>query len=243
MALYATGDIHGDAREFAQRISGLDEPLARDDVLICLGDVGIKYGRHCAHELLDALSSLPCVVLVMRGNHDIRYWRDLQNGTFGDGSGEYVEWRGCVCMRDPHYPRVLYLPDDGGALTLDGHRCLVVPGAWSIDGKMRRMGGLPYEPDEQLTFDERMRILDAAAEAPVEYVFSHTCPQTWLPALKDLFLPVSQRKTDKTMEAMLDEVLRLVYPTCEGWYFGHYHDDRDVYGIGHMLMSGVRKVF
>ena len=242
MALFVTGDIHGEASHIAMRVLSMEERLTPQDTLLCLGDVGIKYGSWRQPTLLDYLVSLPCTVLVLRGNHDTRYCRDMLLGTYGERP-QLVDWGGGVCLRDEVDPNVLYLPDGGGAYAIEGHRCLMVPGAWSIDWKVRFDHHLPFEEEEQLTATERRRLGELARSGDVEYVFSHTCPYSWMGTMSDLLLPVGTMRTDNTMERWMDEVLGDVAKTCEGWYFGHFHDDRQVSDIGHLLLTDIIKVF
>ena len=101
----------------------------------------------------------------------------------------------------------------------------------------------PYERAEQLTAAEMAALIDAVDGAGIEFVLSHTCPASWLPLISDLFLGgLDQSKVDKGMERFMDAVLERVSGTCRGWWFGHYHDNREVgdeLGIGHMLLDGV----
>ncbi len=244
MSLYVTGDVHGDLDEFDWRLarSGID--FVEDDVLLLLGDVGLKYGDYLHYYFPSYLAELPCTVLVMRGNHDVRYWRDMVRGDYGE-CPEAVEWQGNVFMREAAYPNVLYVADEGDVLTIDGHTCLAVPGAWSIDHEIRRERHLPFEPEEKLTEDERDVLLRKAAHEDVEYVFSHTCPAFWMSELSDLLLPPGfVSEVDNSVEEWLDDVLDVVSPTLRGWYFGHFHGIRDVArGTGHLLYRNFVRVF
>lgn len=247
MALYAMGDVHGSEADARWSVDHMDGELREGDALVCLGDVGIRYGRHVSWGLLRYLASLPCDVLVMRGNHDVRYCRDLRSGAFGRGVD--TSWNGAPCMVDPEFPNVRYLRDLGGALDVDGHRCLYVPGAWSVDGALRRRLGMDFEPEEMLTERERWWVttwarVSGARGRPVEHVLSHTCPASWLPELGDLLLDgVDQSSVDRTMEDWMDRLLDEVRPTLRGWWFGHFHGDRDVAGgLGHLLYADIRRV-
>lgn len=242
MSLYVTGDVHGDVSHIAMRVLNMEERLTPDDALLLLGDVGLKYGSHFHPSLLEYLSKLPCTALVMRGNHDTRYWRDMDLGTYGNRP-QFVEWGNAVCMRDAVDPNVLYLPDAGNVFTIEGHRCLVVPGAWSIDWRLRYDQHLPFEREEQLTIDERTYLTRLAKAEDIEYVFSHTSPYSWMSAFSDLLLPVGRMRIDNTMEHWLDELLGIVRPSCKGWYFGHFHANRKVADIGHLLLTDVLKAF
>lgn len=244
MSLYAVGDVHGGIDNARRAISPLTPSLTESDTLVMLGDVGIAYGDHVHDDLCRYLAKLPCTVIVMRGNHDTRYWRDFLLGDFARGHAETVDSFGSVFMHDNRYPSVLYVPDGGGIITIDGHTCLAIPGAWSIDGAYRREMGYPWEPEEQLTKNEMAALLDLAETHPVEYVFSHTCPFEWMPDLDDCLIPAEiMPVTDTCMEEWMDNVLEACDNTLEGWYFGHFHDDRDVArGLGHLLYRRVRKV-
>ena len=229
VGIVLTGDIHGDTRGFARRLLGADGSLLlhEGDTLVCLGDVSVKYGERISGDLLGVFSALPCDVVVMRGNHDTRYWRDMRSGAFAQGHVRLREWGGGLAMYDERHPNVLYVPDEGGLFQIDGESCLFVPGAFSVDGMWRRVNGWPFEYEEQLTKDEMAVLLDIAGVAHVDYVFSHTCPDVWEPRISDLFLPgMDQRSVDKRMERWMDELLEVVRRDLKGWFFGHFHDDR-----------------
>lgn len=249
---YATGDIHSDHIGFRARVRDLD--LTEEDVLLCMGDVGLKYGWDENSYLLRIMSNLPCRVLVYRGNHDARYCRELESGTYGlvmdylDESNSSLnrkakreDWNGIEILVDTKFPNIGYLPDGGGLFTMNGLNCLVAPGAFSVDREFRQELGYPYEPDEQLTREEMSALADLAKGNRIDYVFSHTAPLAWEPDFVDLFLPgMDQSKVDKTMERFFDEILDQVKEACRGWYFGHFHANRSVGGgIGHMLFQDV----
>ncbi len=245
MSLYAVGDVHGSFYTAKNAINPLCPSLTSSDVLVMVGDVGIAYGDHFNGQLRRYLASLPCLVLVMRGNHDVRYWRDMKLDKLSQVRSELVEWSGSTFMRDSRYPNTLYVNDAGDLVTIDGHCCLFVPGAWSIDGAWRRKTHEVWEPEEQLSEHEMARLLELASTNPVEHVFSHTCPKGWIGDLSDLlFPPESAPPIDDTMEIWMDEVLKACDATLSGWWFGHYHGDRTVAnGLGHLLYRAARKVF
>ena len=231
MGVFLTGDIHGQAHEVWFRLLDNDgEMLVREgDTLVCLGDVGLLYGDYLMGDLRRVLSRLPCDVVVMRGNHDARYCRDMRSGLFAGKRGRERDWCGGRVMYDEKYPNILYVPDEGGLFELDGMRCLLVPGAFSADGEWRRQNDYPFEPDEQLTQPEMDALMNVARCDRVDYVLSHTCPLSWEPHFRDLFLPgIDQSKVDRTMERWMDELLEATALTLRGWYFGHFHHDRTI---------------
>ena len=241
---YAMGDIHGDWRGFAERISRVR--LNPGDVVMCLGDVGLKYGPHIFKQLRSAMSMSPATFLVMRGNHDARYIRDIEEGAYlGAAHMGEKQWCGIRALYDGRDPNILYLPDEGGMFVRNGHACLVLPGAFSVDGDYRRRNDMPFEPQELLTADELAALTALSLELPVEYVFSHTCPLAWEDDIRYTFFEgLDQGMVDKSMERAFDTILENVRPSLRRWYFGHYHDDNDdiAGGLGHMRFFDVEAI-
>ena len=244
---FVTGDIHGDAWDLDNRLDALvtaiGRPLNRDDEMLVLGDVGLRYGAHEAPGMLAVMREYGATFVIMRGNHDVRYCRDLRAGMYGDGFHE-AEWRGGSVLVEESSDNVLYVPDQGGLYPNDGHPFLVVPGAFSVDGYYRQRMFMPFEREELLTVTEMDDIVRLSEENPIEFGFSHTCPYGWLDRISDLFLPgIRQGSVDKSMEKMMDVVLDNTEGTLRGWWFGHYHDTRDIPGtVGHMLFHAVAEV-
>lgn len=244
---FVTGDIHGSAADLDYRmdalVDALGRPLTRGDEVLMLGDVGLRYGSVESFGMVPVMREYGATFVVMRGNHDIRYCRDLREGMYGNGFHEET-WRGGAVLVEDSADNVLYLPDEGGLYENDGHPFLVIPGAFSVDGYYRQRMFMPFEREEQLTVAEMDAIVGLATDNPVEQVFSHTCPYAWLDRISDLFLPgISQDSVDKGMERMMDVVLEATSDTLRGWWFGHYHDGRDIPGsVGHMLFHGVCEV-
>lgn len=244
---FVTGDVHGVAGDLDDRMYELTDKLGRsldrDDTVFLLGDVGLRYGAVESPYMHTVMRDYGATFVVMRGNHDIRYCRDFRDGMYGNGFHE-VDWRGGRVLVDDLEDNVLYVPDTGALFPNDGHPFLVIPGAFSVDGYYRQRMFMPYEREEQLTVAEMDDVIGLSEKGSVEHVFSHTCPHSWLPLIEDLFLDgIDQGSVDKSMEKMMDAVLENVGEGLRGWWFGHYHDDRDLPGtVGHMLRYDVREV-
>ncbi len=72
--VFVTGDIHGLASNFIFRLNQYIENPTEEDILICVGDVGLEYGNQIQGALKKAMKKFPGTIYIMRGNHDNRYW-------------------------------------------------------------------------------------------------------------------------------------------------------------------------
>lgn len=131
------------------------------------------------------------------------------------------------------FPNIRYFKD-GGIYEINGHKTLVIGGAYSVDKwyRLNRAGLNEQTNDpaktgwfssELLTEDEMLKIASTTFGEKFDFVFSHTCPLSWEP--RDLFLSfIDQSTVDKSMEQWLDVIKDNI---DWGIYcFGHYHVDR-----------------
>jgi 3-oxoacid CoA-transferase subunit A len=240
--IFIMGDIHGLASNFTSRINFYIPEPQEDDIIICLGDVGLEYGNQVQGSLRKAMSKFPGTIYIMRGNHDNRYWAN--HVEFREVYTDYLAYPiGQYRFDDNEYPKLLYhkkypnikyIFDGGGVYNIEGYNILFIPGAYSVDKYHRLDNNLPYEPREQLTWLEcehifsDIDIIHSLGE-DIHFVCSHTAPLCIQPYFKDLFLSfIDQSKVDNYMERFLDEVYAAVGKDMKRWYFGHYHDDRNV---------------
>lgn len=254
MSVFVTGDIHGDDIEFLCRLDAYERDnlckFDSDDLIICLGDVGIKYGQIQNSKLIYAMNYFyhGAKFLVIRGNHDCRYWAEAMFSKHKERFKVLEKFENEVLIHTK-YPNVYFAKDSGGVYEIKGMPFLAIPGAYSIDKEFRLKSNYPYEPNEQLTKDEMVDLLIDASKLDGNdrkfYVVSHTCPNSWSSKFSDLFFDgVDQSKVDKTMEIWMDALYGMTKTNCLGWYFGHYHDNRDIDGTcGHMIFRQVVKLF
>lgn len=236
MNYYLSSDWHGNYQVYLDKC----ERYLPDDnnTLILLGDIGFKYGNIVNGRLLKHLSKTNNTYLVMRGNHDTRYCRDAQ---------ENERWKqkekfGNIVWYDTKYPNIFYVKDEGGIYEIENHKCLFIPGAWSIDGLYRRYNHLPYEEEEQLTKKEQQDLLELAANKDFDFIFSHDCPISWQKELKDLFLDVLV-VPDNSMNIFMEEIKDKAN-SFDKWFFGHYHSSRQVgNGKGQLVYNKPVKLF
>ena len=214
--IYITGDTHGNF----SRIERFCEAnhTTTDDLLIILGDAGINYYlnerdaslKHCLSELPITLPSIP-------GNHEDR----------PDNIPTYSEIDCCgdKAYAEQEYPNLIFAKD-GSIYNLNGARCLVLGGAYSVDKYYRLQRGWQWFTSEQIA-DTRKSEIEAILDQNnwnVNYVLSHTCPYNERPV--HMFLhTIDQSTVDNSMEVWLQKIADKLQFTR--WYFGHYHDDWD----------------
>ena len=235
--IYVTGDIHGNSISFRQRIQNYIPDADETDSLICLGDVGLEYGNKTQGNLRKQMSHFPGTIYVMRGNHDTRYWRDHENSI-----DSWVIENDLLYRKK--YDNIKYIKDSGGLYNINGNNILFIPGAYSIDKYYRLDNGFPYEFEEQLKWHEQNNIFNIVTQnQKIDYVCSHTAPLCVYPYFKDLFLNfVDQSQVDNNMEKFLNEIYILIGKSVKRWYFGHFHDDRDVSTNFTMLYTEIVKL-
>ena len=218
--IYITGDTHRDFRrveKFCTRFS-----TTKDDILIILGDVGInyigkdthKYPRHLSdYELKQLLSELPITLFCIHGNHEQRPSNfDTYNETLWNSGFVYVE---------PEFPDLLFAKD-GEIYELDGKRCIVIGGAYSIDKEYRLLKDMGWWADEQPSAETKQLVEQKLADEKweIDFVFSHTCPYKYVSQI----FPFVYKNIDNSTEVWLDTIEdRLNF---DRWYCGHMHVER-----------------
>lgn len=74
MAVWVTGDIHGDPRRFSSDIFPEQKEMTKDDIVIILGDFGLVWdykGESKTEKYwLDWLDKKPFTTIIIDGNHD-----------------------------------------------------------------------------------------------------------------------------------------------------------------------------
>ena len=241
--IFVTGDIHGYTPAFELRLRYSQYDFQKDDALICTGDVGIEYGKKIQHTLKEVMRDFPGTIYIMRGNHDNRYWAN--HIVYDENNNYYSEtpkdgW--CFNTKESpipdliyekKYDNIKYIRDEGDILNIQNQNILFIPGAFSVDKQYRIKNGLPYESREQLTYTECLNLLSKLDNFlqynQIDYIISHTCPLDLQTYFQDLFLSfVDQSMVDNSMEKFLDQIYDLIGDRFNHWYFGHYHDNRDI---------------
>lgn len=243
-----TGDCHGKYDRFHNFYApDMKNSIFKERLLppenvafICLGDFGINfYLDNSDKKRKRKLSKLGYTFYIVRGNHDYRpeHLPNIKRVYDFDICGDvYLE---------EEYPNIRYLIDgetyklwyqvkENDFVEL---KTLVLGGAYSVDKWVRLntkdkcVDESNFEacckagwfPDEQLSKEEKDKIIDKIDGKTFDIVLSHTCPLCWEPW--DSFLSqVEQKKVDRSMEKFLADVKDRI--KFKYWWFGHFHDDQ-----------------
>lgn len=228
--IYLTGDTHGDFEELV--LNSGRYGFTDRDLLIILGDVGINfYGGYRDKMHKDLLAMVPCLILCIRGNHEMR----PTDPALGEMYQE-ITWMGDAAWQEQAYPRFI-MAKDGARYHINGRDFLVIGGAYSVDKPYRLLMHWPWFPDEQLSPEEMAGIREKIRQHGnwEDVILTHTCPYDYRPV--DQFISgVDESKVDGTMEHFLQEVVDDA--EYNAFYCGHWHINRRV-GKIHFLFHDV----
>ena len=201
MALYLTGDTHGNFRRFLPESFYEQETMTKKDIVLVCGDLGgVWYGDKRDDDGLDFLERRPFTTAFVPGNHE-NY----------DALRTYPleEWHGGTVR--PIRPSVLML-ERGQVFELGGKRIFAMGGASSHD---IRDGIL--EPDDPL-FQKKFQRLNAQGALFRDYIITHCAPTSIQNAL------LREHSAPDALTDFLEEVSQ----RCRFKYhfFGHYHSNQ-----------------
>lgn len=229
MAVYMTGDIHGDPiRLWSIENFCNNHKTTTDDWLICLGDVGLNYyGAKSKKEisLKNEAAKLPIKMFCIHGNHERRPIKE-------DGYKEIEVTEGAIqgpMLWDLRYPNQ-YFAIDGAVYKIQTSErtlnALVCGGAYSVDKFYRLQFRANWWPDEQPNELTKGLVRLMATRYPIDIMLTHTCPLRFEP--KELFLDcIDQSTVDTSTEEFFDELYKQ-FPADQKpmWYFGHFHGNK-----------------
>ena len=231
--IYITGDTHSDFSRFTEEKFPIQSEMTKDDYIIICGDFGgvwtFEEESKREKEALDWLNNKNFTTLFVDGNHE-NYTR-LYNYPIEEWKGGKVHK-----IRDS----VLHLMR-GEIFDIDNKKIFAFGGARSHDIQDGILN--LYEEEKIYEYRKRgayFRIRDFSwwdLELPtnqemengienlekinykVDYIISHCCPTS----IQALINPIYKRD-------ILTDYLQQISEKCtfKKWYFGHYHDYRQV---------------
>lgn len=253
MSIYVTGDIHGNAIEIRDRVSQIHNP-SKDDFIIIAGDAGFEYQDYIMGKAKREARKFPGTWIVLRGNHDSRYWEE--HTTWDEQEQKYYPNEGWAFTNDgmylyqKKYPNIWYVIDGGGIYNVGGYNILFIPGAYSVDKWYRLRSNYPWNPYEQLSAGEKSDLnlltvewLDAGFD--IDFVVGHTFPLKMESYYDDLFMEgLNQATVDKSMESWLNYMAKVYENSLnfKQYFGGHFHDDRVLNNKYTMLYHSVKNL-
>lgn len=250
MTVYFQGDLHGSVAAINNCLSQIENPTEQDVIVVC-GDAGLEYGAQIMGKAKKAMKKFPGTWLIVRGNHDNRYWRDhtteTEIGLEPNQGWSFSNVFHASTLVQNKYSNIHYASDSGEVYCIDNQRILTIPGAYSVDKHWRLMTGMPYELEEQLTYREWVELSDFVDKFSdtFEFVVAHSFPKFLEPQLRYLFMDcVDQSQVDKTTEEWLDVIMQKIEKSksFKHYFGGHYHDDKQLAGKYTMLYQKVVKM-
>lgn len=244
--IFVTGDCHGTYNKFSTKNFPEQKELAltKDDYVIVCGDFGLIWDQEQSkHELYDInwFDEKPWTTLFVDGNHENHY---RLNHDF-----PVEEWHGGKIHRISD--SVIHLMR-GEMYELDGKKCFAFGGAashdydeilhpdtdpsWKLKKKKLkkrniwfRTEGLDWWENEVPSAQEQNHGIDTLYDNDwkCDFVFTHACPDTWLPALADL-----DGGSDPT-GAYLDKIKRKL--DFQHWFCGHMHQEKNLSESEHCI--------
>lgn len=232
MAIYITGDTHGEFSRFLPETFPEQEMLTKEDILLVAGDFGgVWFGDSRDDDGLDFMERRPFTTAFVSGNHE-NY----------DALGRYPleEWHGGKVRRVR--PSVLLL-EQGQIFDLDGKQFFAMGGASSHDIKdgilepddplfekkfwMLSTRGAAFRVNHQSWWQEELPSEEEYQEArdnldrvgwTVDYIITHCAPTS----IQNVLLR-GLSKPDA-----LTDFLEEICQRCQFKYhfFGHYHADQ-----------------
>ncbi|MGN0940636.1 MAG: hypothetical protein ACI4OA_02930 [Selenomonadaceae bacterium] len=229
--IYLTGDTHIpidvgklDSQEFREQ-----KTLTRNDYVIVLGDFGLlwhedKIYRHW----LNWFRKRKFTTLWLDGNHENHEWiQEIPPARWHGGMVHYVA------------DNIIHL-GRGSIFNLEGKYFFVMGGAESHDRYLRREGSSwwPGEIPSQEEMERGIRNIEAHHKKglKIDYVLTHTCPSEII----EMMFQMNDENDPVTK--YLDIVNDMVKDEMTGWYFGHWHFDKDFWKYHCMYYNVMRLV-
>ena len=230
---YITGDTHGDF----QRLENFayQKKLSQDkDTIIILGDVGINFSRgeqNSKDKLTKKfLSYSDYSLFCIKGNHE----------QYPDKIKGYKEkiWHGGKVFYEEEFPSLIFA-QDGEIYDINGFKCLVIGGAYSVDKPYRVANGWMWFDDEQPSEKTKKYVENQLKDNDwkVDFILSHTCPYDERPT--HLFSPyIDQSLVDTSTEQWMQKIANKT--DFKRWYYGHYHGEYES-GKFKLMYYGIEK--
>lgn len=215
MIIKVTGDTHGDKFRLLE-YNRIHKENKDFDVLLICGDFGFLWNNSQQEkDFLDRIEKdFNFEIWFVDGNHEnfpLIY------------SFPVEEWNGGKIHRVRN--NIIHLMR-GEVYTINGKKIFTMGGAYSID-KAWRIEGKSWWKEE---FPSQEEIDNAITNLinekfNVDYVFTHTAPNTIIPFVSEFFI-----SSDKAIYDESTNFLEAIYKNLnfKHWYFGHFHGNKSI---------------
>lgn len=223
MAIYVTGDTHGNRH----RLAFLDQSIGwqNGDFLLVCGDFGFVFeDSQPEHDFLDELEAKPYTLCFLDGNHEnfpalFRYPEE--------------EWCGGKIHRIRK--NVIHLMR-GKVYSICEKKLFTMGGAYSRDCYRRSLNVSYWQEELPTPSEYHTAIRNLVAHTnQVDFVLTHTCPTE---IIRKMGCAPDAR--DLELTGFFEY---LMYELCyDHWFFGHWHKDEEVTPKFTALFSRVIKL-
>lgn len=249
--VFVTGDCHAEFNKFSTKNFPEQKGMTRDDIVIVCGDFGIWHDNEEERYWFKWLNNKPFTTVFVDGNHenfDRLYSDEFPVVDFHGGKAHKI--------RDNIYHLMR-----GYVFEFDGKKFFCFGGASSHDISDGILDRADFDSNEEFVatvkdWDKRWRMfrinhaswwkqelptedeLDFGLQTltkngnKVDYIISHCCPQ-------EISSFCGFREPD-----VLTQWFNMVAHTVQfdKWYFGHYHDNRQIMSKFIMLYEKIERV-
>ncbi len=230
MAVFITGDTHGDFSRFRKEAYPELENLTKKDYVIICGDFGgVWDGSRLENRLLDWLDMRPYTILFVTGNHEnYDLLKDFPITRWNGGIAQFIRPSVIHLMRGQ-----LFNINGKSFFTMGGASChdiddgilepsdpQVMEKCEDLDarGALYRINHLSWWKEELPSAEEYKTAHDTLENAnwTVDYIITHCCPT-----------PVQQKIREDMETNALTDFFNEIRTRCKFkyWFFGHYHSN------------------
>jgi hypothetical protein len=230
MAIYVTGDTHGDVSRLLSRICIGNHIIGKDDVVFILGDFGVIFSNISTPKekrILTRMAKKECIFMIVCGNHENhpRLYNLPETTLFEGKVGIIKKEKVFHCRR-------------GEVYNIEGKKFFTFGGASSID-KNLRIPGVSWWREEvpsPAEMDYGLQRLEEHKNT-VDYILAHTAPENIAKKLIKQFNSF-YNDMDPTRK-YLEHVCSIV--NFKDFYCGHWHVQTDIDNY-HFLYENIRQI-
>lgn len=252
--IYITGDCHGDYRKLSSDVFPEQKEMTKEDFLIVCGDFGIWNDSKDERYWLKWLSEKSFTVLFVDGNHenfDRLYSDEFPVVDFHGGKAHQIRENIFHLMRG-----YVFEIDDkmifafGGARSHDISDGIINPNDFSTPKEMKAycknlesqgkyMFRIKHESwwEQEMPSSEEMKFgMETLTnnDFKVDFVVTHCGPQEVIS-----YFSTGLYKPDYITQYFNEIASKL---TFNRWFFGHYHDDKDIFSNYIMLYDQIIRI-